>query len=104
MDVGILVDQPEKARRLVNSGLEGMRQEEVHRLLKAAIVGSKGTEKPGSSGRILNWPAQIIAGISTGGMLERTGPTDISWLDEAKFTHLHNIDSRHSVMTAETIV
>lgn len=46
-------------------------------------------------------PAQIITGLSTGGMLERSGAVDVAWLEDAKFAHLRAIDSRRATEANE---
>ena len=88
--VGVLEEQWAQTLRLRNSGLEGLREIELHLILEAAISGSlRGTD-------LSSLPPQIITGLSTGGMIERSGAMDTAWIKDAKFSYLRTIDTRHS--------
>lgn len=90
VDAGILVDQPEKAQHLTSSGLWGLYEAELLRLMEVAITDEGST-----------LPAQIITGLSTGGMVKQSGATDVAWMEDAKFAHLRAIGSRRATEAGE---
>ena len=87
-DIGVLVDKAAQMLHLHNSGFEGMREHELHVVLEAAITGMV----RGQAGTAL--PSQLITGLSTGGMIERSGAMYASWMNDAKFSFLKTVDSR----------
>ena len=87
-DIGVLVDKAAQMLNLRNSGFEGMREHELHVVLEAAITGMV----RGQAGTTL--PSQLITGLCTGGMIERSGAMYASWMNDAKFSHLKTVDSR----------
>ena len=87
-DIGVVADKWEQMFKLRNSGFEGMRENELHTVLEAAITGRIN----GREGT--NVPTQIIMGVSTGGMMERSGARDSGWMNDAKFSYLKTVDSR----------
>lgn len=87
-DIGVVADNYAQKFRLRNSGFEGMKEHELHILLEAAITG----KVRGEEGTTV--PSQIITGICTGGMIERSGAMDFAWMKDAKFSYLETVDSR----------
>ena len=75
-----------------NMGIRDMREDELHTLLEAVI---SDTADP----KLSALPPQIITGISTGGMIERSGAVEISWMDDPRFSHLRNMDLRRTTTT-----
>ncbi len=86
--IGVVADKVGQFLRLRNSGFEGMREHELHVALEAAITG----KIHGKEGTTV--PSQIITGIGTGGMIERSGAMDFGWMNDAKFSYLKIVDSR----------
>ena len=89
-DVGVAADNFGRMFRMRTSGFEGMREHELHVVLEAAITG----KVRGKEGTTV--PAQIITGVCTGGMIERSGATDIRWMNDAKFSYLKTVDSKET--------
>ena len=87
-DIGIVADNWEQKFKLRSSGFEGMKEHELHIVLEAAITGMV----RGGEGTTV--PSQIITGIGTGGMVERSGAVDLGWMNDAKFSYLKTVDSR----------
>lgn len=87
-DIGVVADKWEQMFKLRSSGFEGMKENELHIILEAAVTG----KVRGGEGTIV--PGQIIAGIGTGGMIERSGAVNLGWMNDAKFSHLKIVDSR----------
>lgn len=65
-------------------GLEDMQENELHILLEAAITGRTDNSDAANT-ELSPLPPQIIAGISTGDMIERSGAVEIGWMDDARF-------------------
>ena len=87
-DIGVVADKWEQMWKLRNAGFEGMKEHELHIVLEAAITGKIcGREET-------TVPSQIITGVASGGMLERSGATDLGWMNDAKFSYLKTVDSR----------
>ncbi|KAF6226815.1 hypothetical protein HO173_012319 [Letharia columbiana] len=74
--------------KLRNSRFEGMREQELHIVLEAAITGMVYGRDETSV------PSQTITGVGTGGMIERSGAMDFGWTNDAKFSSLNTVDSR----------
>ena len=87
-DIGLIADKFEQIYKLRNSGFEGMKEHELHIALEAAITG----KVHGRAGTTV--PSQIITGVATGGMIERSGARDLRWMNDAKFSYLKTVDSR----------
>ena len=87
-DIGVVADNWERTFRMRNSGFEGMKENELHIVLEAAITG----KVRGGEGTTV--PSQLITGIGTGGMIERSGAMDLGWMNDAKFSYLKTVDSR----------
>ena len=87
-DIGIIADRFDHIYRLRTAGFEGMKEHELHIVLEAAITG----KVHGRAGTTV--PSQIITGIPTGGMIERSGGRDLRWINDAKFSYLKTVDSR----------
>ena len=87
-DIGVVADKWDQMYKLRRSGFEGMKEHELHIALEAAITGKI------RSGEGTHVPSQIITGISTGGMIERSGAMDLGWMNDAKFSYLKTVDSR----------
>lgn len=87
-DIGAVANKWQQLFKLRNSGFEGMKEHELHIMLEAAITG----KVRGEEGTTI--PSQIITGICTGGMIERSGAMDFGWMNNAKFSYLKTIDSR----------
>ena len=87
-DIGVVADTFGTKFKLRNSGFEGMKEHELHVVLEAAITG----KVRGQEGTTV--PSQIITGICTGGMIERSGAMDFAWMNDAKFSYLKTVDSR----------
>ena len=92
--VGVLAENMDLTARVRMMGLEDMREDELHFLLEAAITGKAGETGETSESALSPLPPQIITGISTGGMIERSGAVDISWMEDARFAHLRSMDLR----------
>ena len=93
--VGVLAEDIDLTNRLVrarNMGIRDMREDELHTLLEAVISDT-------TDSKLSALPPQIITGISTGGMIERTGAMEISWMDDPRFSHLRNMDVRRATST-----
>ena len=90
LGVGVVAENIDLTIRIRIMGLQDMREDELHILLEAAIAGKadNSDESP--------LPPQIITGISTGGMIERSGAVEISWMDDPKFAHLRIMDLRRA--------
>ncbi len=95
LGVGVVAENLDLTTRVRNMGLQDMREDELHSLLEAAITG-KADNSNATDSKLSMLPPQIITGISTGGMIERSGAVDISWLDDARFAHLRNMDLRRT--------
>ena len=93
MGIGVAAENMDLTWRARNTGLEGMNEDELHILLEAAITGKAGNNDAADPSS-LPLPAQIITGISTGGMIERSGAAQILWMEDARFAHLRTIDLR----------
>lgn len=87
-EIGVVAGMAGQMFRLRNSGFEGMREHELHIVLEAAITG----KVHGREGTTV--PSQIITGVCTGGMIERSGAMDFGWMNDAKFSYLKTVDSR----------
>ena len=87
-DIGVVADKWEQMWKLRDSGFEGMKEYELHIVLEAAITG----KVHGRDGTTV--PTQIITGVASGGMLERSGARDLTWMNDAKFSYLKTVDSR----------
>ena len=87
-DIGVVAEQWEQMFKLRNSGFEGMKEQELHIVLEAAITG----KVRGREGTTV--PTQIITGVATGGMIERSGARDTRWMNDAKFSYLKTVDSK----------
>ena len=87
-DIGIIADSFDHICKLRTSGFEGMKKHELHIALEAAING----KVHGRAGTTV--PSQIITGIPTRGMIERSGGRDLRWINDAKFSYLNIVDSR----------
>lgn len=87
-EIGVVAGMGEHLFRMRNFGFEGMREHELHIVLEAAITG----KVRGKEGTTV--PSQIITGVCTGGMIERSGAMDFGWMNDAKFSYLKTIDSR----------
>ena len=103
-DIGVVADKWELMFKFRNTGFEGMKEDELHIVLEAAITG----KVQGREGT--NLPCQIVTGVATGGMIERSGARDIGWMNDAKFSYLKTIDSkkimdeaRHTSSAGETL-
>ena len=89
------IDATTRVRRARGMGIVDMREDELHILLEAVITG-KADNSDASNPNLSPLPPQIITGISTGGMIERTGAVDIAWMDDPKFAHLRIMDLRRA--------
>ena len=89
-DIGIVAQMMGPRITFRRSGFEGMREHELHVLLEAAITG----KIRGQQGTTL--PGQIITGLCTGGMIERSGAMNAAWMKDAKFSYLKTVDSRET--------
>ena len=87
-DIGLIADKWEQIYKLRNSGFEGIKEQELHIALEASITG----KIHGREGTTV--PSQIITGVATGGMIERSGARDLRWMNDAKFSYLKTVDSR----------
>ena len=87
-DIGVVADKWEQMFKLRKSGFEGMKENELQIVLEAAISG----KVRGGEGTTV--PSQIITGIGTGGMVERSGAMDLGWMNDARFSYLKIVDSR----------
>lgn len=76
-------------------GLEDMQENELHILLEAAITGRTDNSDAANT-ELSPLPPQIIAGISTGDMIERSGAVEIGWMDDARFAHLRIMSLRRA--------
>ena len=65
-----------------------MMEHELHIVLEAALTG----KVRGGEGTTV--PSQIITGVGTGGMLERSGAMDLGWMNDAKFSYLKTVASK----------
>ena len=95
LGVGVVAENMDLTTRVRNMGLEDMREDELHILLEATITG-KADNNDAANSTLSPLPPQIITGISTGGMIERSGAVEISWMGDAKFAHLRIIDLRRA--------
>ncbi len=95
LGVGVVAENMDLTTRVRNMGLEDMREDELHILLEAAITG-KVDNSDAADSTLSPLPPQIITGISTGGMIERTGAVEISWMEDARFAHLRSMDLRRA--------
>ena len=86
------IDLPNRLVRARNMGIRDMREDELHTLLEAVINDTADL-------KLFALPPQIITGISTGGMIERSGAVEISWMDDPRFSHLRNMDLRRTTTT-----
>ena len=71
------IDATTRVRRARGMGDVDMRENGLHILLEAVIT-SKADNSDASNPSLSSLPPQIITGISTGGMIERTGVMDIA--------------------------
>lgn len=92
MDVGYAAETntKEMAETVKAWAFVGIREKEVHALVQCVI---EGQSAPGQ-----NIPAQLIAGLETGGMINLAGIKYPWWFNDAKFAHLKNVDT-HQVTT-----
>jgi len=91
--IGVVADKWAQTSKLRSSGFEGMKEQGLHILLEAAITG----RVRGVQGTSV--PSQVITGVSTGGMIERSGAMDLAWMKDAKFSYLKTVDSRQTKET-----
>lgn len=87
-EIGVVADSWDLKFKLRNAGFEGMREHELHIVLEAAVT----IKVQGREGTTV--PSQIITGVPTGGMIERSGATDLGWMNDAKFSYLKTVDSK----------
>lgn len=87
-EIGVVADRWDLMFKLRGAGFEGMKEHELHIVLEAAVTGKihgrKGTTVP----------SQIITGVPSGGMIERSGARDLGWMNDAKFSYLKTVDSK----------
>ena len=95
--IGVVAENMDLTARVRNMGLEDMQENELHILLEAAITGKAGNSDTADSKELSPLPPQIITGISTGGMVERSSAVEISWMDDARFSHLRIMDLRRGI-------
>ena len=93
--IGVVAENMDLTARVRNMGLEDMQENELHILLEAAITG-KADNSDAADSKLSPLPPQIITGISTGGMIERSGAVEINWMDDARFAHLRIMDLRRA--------
>ena len=93
--IGVVAENMDLTARVRNMGLEDMQENELHILLEAAITG-KADNSDAADLKLSRLPPQIITGISTGGMIERSGAVEITWMDDARFAHLRIMDLRRA--------
>ena len=91
LNAGAVAEHWQQTWRLRNSGLEGLHESELHLVIEAAITDN--VKEQGA----MALPAQIIMGLSTGGMVERNGAMDRIWMSNAKFAFLRTIGSRQAL-------
>ena len=96
--IGVVAENMDLTARVRNMGLEDMQENELHILLEAAITGKADSRDAAPTEPSL-LPPQIITGISTGGMIERSGAVEVSWMDDARFAHLRIMDLRRATGT-----
>ena len=94
--IGVVAENMDLTARVRNMGLEDMQENELFILLEAAITGKAGNSNAADSKELSPLPPQIITGISTGGMVERSSAVEISWMDDARFSHLRIMDLRRA--------
>lgn len=94
--IGVVAENMDLTARVRNMGLEDMQENELHILLEAAIAGKASNSDAADSKELSPLPPQIITGISTGGMVERSSAVEISWMDDARFSHLRIMDLRRA--------
>lgn len=87
-EIGVVADSWDLKFKLRNAGFEGMREHELHIVLEAAVT----SKVQGREGTTV--PSQIITGVPTGGMIERSGARDVGWMNDAKFSYLKTVDSK----------
>ena len=86
LDVGFVAENLEAIDNQKNWGFIGIREEELHAILAAAISGYGKGEMP--------LPCQIITGIGTGGMIKQSGMQEEPfWFADAKFAHMRHVDT-----------
>ena len=94
----LLAENMDLTAQVRNMGLEDMQENELHILLEAAITG-KADNSDAADSKLSPLPPHIITGISTGGMIERSGAVEITWMDDARFAHLRIMDLRRATGT-----
>lgn len=92
LDVGFVAENTEAIETLKNWGFIGVRQEEFHLILAAAIRGT------GASSASV--PAQLITGLGTGGMIKQSGANEPFWFSDAKFAHMRLLDKQSDAQDA----
>jgi acyl transferase domain-containing protein/NADPH:quinone reductase-like Zn-dependent oxidoreductase/NAD(P)-dependent dehydrogenase (short-subunit alcohol dehydrogenase family) len=79
LGVGVVAENPELIEGLKQAGVLSIQEEEVHRLIKAAITGYSVSE--------VRTPAQTIVGVATGGYLDRHDVQDSMWPEDHRFRY-----------------
>ena len=80
LGVGYVSENTELIDGLKQAGVLTITEEELHKLLKAAITGyTVGEERT---------PAQIITGVASGGYLARMDIQDSMWFNDNRFAHM----------------
>ena len=93
--IGVVAENMDLTARVRNMGLEDMQENELHILLEAAITGRTDNSDAANT-ELSPPPPQIIAGVSTGDMIERSGAVEIGWMDDARLAHLRIMSLRRA--------
>ncbi|GLA55110.1 type I Iterative Polyketide synthase (PKS) [Aspergillus niger] len=87
LGVGITAERGEILSYLKTGAMTGVREQEVLALIEAAINNSI--------------PAQIVAGLATGGLLNQNGHDEPYWFGDARFSHMRIFDTQEFTLSSE---
>ncbi|KAL9110335.1 MAG: hypothetical protein Q9227_005066 [Pyrenula ochraceoflavens] len=92
-DVGMVARDPSIKQKMLRSGFFGVTTETVKKLIGLAICG-------GVEGGEEEVPAQVVCGVSTGGLVRQMGVEDPYWMADSKFAVLRKVDLDASLPVA----
>ncbi|OJZ83577.1 hypothetical protein ASPFODRAFT_220554 [Aspergillus luchuensis CBS 106.47] len=89
LGVGITAERGEILSYLKTGAMTGVREQEVLALIEAAINNSI--------------PAQIVAGLATGGLLNQNRHEEPYWFGDARFSHMRIFDTQEFTVSSEDV-
>jgi hypothetical protein len=87
LGVGITAERGEILSYLKTGAMIGVREQEVLTLIEAAMNNST--------------PAQVVAGLATGGLLNQNGHDEPYWFGDGRFSHMRIFDTQEFTVSSE---